>query len=60
MALDVRIYPVLALLALLPVGAFASGRSTLAVLSLVSVLLIAGAISLMFGVYEPNGGEPPA
>jgi len=60
MELDVRVYPLLALLALLPVAAFVQGRSMLAVLSLVSVLVIAGSLSLMFGIVEPNGGEPSA
>jgi hypothetical protein len=57
MELDVRTYPLLALLALLPGVAFVTGRSTVAVLSLVSVLLIAGSLYLMFGGHESGEGE---
>ncbi|QGN06969.1 hypothetical protein Hrd1104_06455 [Halorhabdus sp. CBA1104] len=60
MELDVRAYPLLALLALLPGVAFASGRSLLAILSLVSVLLIAGSLYLMFGIHESREGESTA
>lgn len=60
MELDVRVYPLIALLALVPVAAFVLGRSMLAVLSLVSVLVIAGSLSLLFGIVRPNGGEPSA
>ncbi|WP_181684555.1 hypothetical protein [Halorhabdus salina] len=57
MELNVRAYPLLALLALIPVVAFVTGRSTIAVLSLVNVLLIAGSLSLMFGIRESRRGE---
>jgi len=60
MELDVRAYPLIALLSLIPVVAFVQGRSALAVLSIVSVLVIVGSLSLLFGIVDWNGGEPPA
>ncbi|MFB6359930.1 MAG: hypothetical protein ABEH59_01255 [Halobacteriales archaeon] len=52
MSTDPRRLTLLALLALLPVGAFLLGRSQLAVLSAACVLLIAGSLYHMFGPVE--------
>lgn len=49
MSTDPRRLTLLALLALVPVAAFIVGRSTIAVLSAVCVVLIAGSVYHMFG-----------
>lgn len=46
---DPRLLALLALLALLPVVAFAIGRSTIVVLSMVCVAVIAGSLYTLFG-----------
>lgn len=55
MSTDPRRLSLLALLALLPVAAFLLGRSTLAALSAVCVLVIAGSLYQMFGPAEAAG-----
>ncbi|MFB6354486.1 MAG: hypothetical protein ABEJ92_10425 [Halobacteriales archaeon] len=57
MSTDPRRYAVLALLALVPVALFGLGRSPVAVLSAVCVLVIAGSLYAMFG---PSQRPAPA
>jgi hypothetical protein len=55
--MDVKFVAGLLLLAMVPMALYATGRSMIAALSLVNVLIVFGSLYLMFGPAEDPGGH---